>query len=44
MGAKNQIDAAKEAGVEHVLLVSSMGVTPAKNNDQNILNKVRTLP
>lgn len=39
-GCKNQIDAAKEAGVEHIVLVSSMGVTPAKNNDDNILNRV----
>jgi len=40
LGCKNQIDAAKEAGVDHIILVSSMGVTPAKNNDDNILNKM----
>eukprot|EP00284_Hemiselmis_tepida_P001587 CAMPEP_0174947724 /NCGR_PEP_ID=MMETSP1355-20121228/87253_1 /TAXON_ID=464990 /ORGANISM="Hemiselmis tepida, Strain CCMP443" /LENGTH=296 /DNA_ID=CAMNT_0016195207 /DNA_START=38 /DNA_END=928 /DNA_ORIENTATION=+ len=39
-GCRNQIDAAKEAGVEHIVLVSSMGVTPAKNNDDNILNQI----
>eukprot|EP00281_Chroomonas_sp_CCMP1168_P017011 CAMPEP_0206214070 /NCGR_PEP_ID=MMETSP0047_2-20121206/1467_1 /ASSEMBLY_ACC=CAM_ASM_000192 /TAXON_ID=195065 /ORGANISM="Chroomonas mesostigmatica_cf, Strain CCMP1168" /LENGTH=350 /DNA_ID=CAMNT_0053636277 /DNA_START=24 /DNA_END=1076 /DNA_ORIENTATION=+ len=39
-GCKNQIDAAKEAGVGHVVLVSSMGVTPAKNTNENILNKM----
>lgn len=39
-GARNQIDIAKECGIEHIVLVSSMGVTPAKNTAENILNKM----
>jgi uncharacterized protein YbjT (DUF2867 family) len=35
-GQKNQIDAALEAGVEHIVLVGSMGVT----DEQHPLNKV----
>jgi hypothetical protein len=42
IGCKNQIDAAKAAGVQHIVLVSSMGVSPAKNTPDNILNKVRS--
>lgn len=40
IGCKNQIDVAKEKGVEHIVLVSSMGVTPAKNTPENTLNKL----
>ena len=43
IGARNQIDAAKEAGVEHIVLVSSMGVTPKENTQDNKLNKVSTI-
>ena len=41
IGCRNQIDAAKKAGVQHIVLVSSMGVSPQKNTPDNILNKVR---
>jgi len=40
LGCKEQIDCAKEAGVEHVVLVGSMGVSPAKNTPDNTLNKI----
>ena len=36
MGQKAQIDAAKEAGVQKVVLISSMGVT----DESNPLNKL----
>lgn len=40
LGAKAQIDCAKEAGVNHIVLVSSMGVSPQKNTPDNTLNKI----
>jgi len=40
LGAKEQIDCAKEAGVEHIVLVGSMGVSPQKNTPDNTLNKI----
>ncbi|KAJ1490605.1 hypothetical protein T484DRAFT_1776731 [Baffinella frigidus] len=40
IGCKQQIDVAKELGVEHIVLVSSMGVSERKNNDDNMLNKI----
>lgn len=40
IGCRNQIDAAKAAGVGHIVLVSSMGVSPQKNTPENILNKL----
>jgi uncharacterized protein YbjT (DUF2867 family) len=36
LGQKNQIDAAKEAGVEHIILVGSMGGT----NEKHFLNTI----
>eukprot|EP00960_Hanusia_phi_P059185 764091-Hanusia_phi.AAC.20 len=40
LGCKCQIDLAKEKGIEHVVLVSSMGVSPQKNTPDNTLNKI----
>lgn len=40
LGCKEQIDCAKEAGVEHIVLVGSMGVSPQKNTPDNTLNKI----
>ena len=40
LGAKEQIDCAKEAGVNHIVLVGSMGVSPQKNTPDNTLNKI----
>jgi uncharacterized protein YbjT (DUF2867 family) len=40
IGAKQQIDVAKEMGVNHIVLVSSMGVSPSKNTPDNTLNKI----
>ena len=40
LGCKEQIDCAKDAGVGHVVLVGSMGVSPAKNTPENTLNKI----
>ena len=40
LGAKQQIDSAKEAGVAHIVLVGSMGVSPQKNTPDNTLNKI----
>ncbi|EKX52895.1 hypothetical protein GUITHDRAFT_84495 [Guillardia theta CCMP2712] len=40
LGCKCQIDLAKEKGIDHVVLVSSMGVSPQKNTPDNTLNKI----